>query len=194
MQRVFSEPDAELSSLLLADQRERQQGLGPESARRDEERRRRVHELLEEGAVVTGDDYFAAAMILQHGSTREHHWQAHELALRAVELGHEGARWLAAAAYDRWLTDAGLPQRYGTQYRSEGDRWVFLPVEPTMTDEERARWNVPPLAEAQRRAEDMTRRSPPVAALSHVLPGECRLPGDLECPFVLQPALRRYAA
>lgn len=153
--------NAELRALLEADQEDRRDGLGPESLQRDDERRRRVEVLLAEGAVVTGEDHYAAAMIFQHGGTRESHWRAHELALRGVELDYEPARWLAAAAYDRWLNDAGLPQRFGTQYRSEGARWILLPVDPSTTDEERARWNVPPLAEAQARAEEMTRRSPP---------------------------------
>jgi hypothetical protein len=50
----------------------------------------------------------------------------------------------------------GLPQKYGTQYRSVGGRWVLYPVDPATSDEERARWDVPPLAEALRRAEEMT--------------------------------------
>ena len=33
----------------------------------------------------------------------------------------------------------GLPQKYGTQYRSAGDRWVLHEVDPATSDEERAR-------------------------------------------------------
>jgi hypothetical protein len=62
------------------------------------------------------------------------------------------ARWLAAAAYDRWLMTGGLPQKYGTQYRFAKGRWVLHEVDPTTSDGERARWDVPPLAEALRRA------------------------------------------
>jgi hypothetical protein len=50
----------------------------------------------------------------------------------------------------------GLPQKYGTQYRSVNGRWVLHEVDPTTTDEERARWDVRPLAEALRRADQMT--------------------------------------
>jgi hypothetical protein len=35
-------------------------------------------------------------------------------------------------------------------------RWVLHEVDPTTSDEERARWDVPPLAEALRRADQMT--------------------------------------
>lgn len=153
--------NAKLRALLEADQEERRRGLGPESVQRDEERLKRVEVLLAEGAVLTGEDHYAAAMIFQHGRTRENHWQAHELALLGMKLGYEPARWLAAAAYDRWLSDAGLPQKFGTQYRSEGGSWSLLPVDPSTTDEERARWDVPPIAAARARAEEMTRRSPP---------------------------------
>ncbi len=71
-------------------------------------------------------------------------WQAHALARRAAELGHRTN--LAAAAYDRWLLIQGKPQKYGTQYQWDG---TLYPVDPAMTDEERAAWLVPPLAQLQ---------------------------------------------
>jgi hypothetical protein len=79
------------------------------------------------------------------------------LALRGVELGCRPARWLAAAALDRWLMATGKPQRYGTQYRRIGSGpFELWQVDPETTDEERAAWDVPPLAEAQRRAEELS--------------------------------------
>jgi hypothetical protein len=50
----------------------------------------------------------------------------------------------------------GLPQKYGTQYRFANGRWILYEVDPAISDEERARWDVPPLAEALRRADEMT--------------------------------------
>ena len=38
---------------------------------------------------------------------------------------------------------------------TRGDRWVLWPVDPATTDAERAEWDVPPLAEALRRAEEL---------------------------------------
>jgi hypothetical protein len=81
--------------------------------------------------------------------------------LRAKDLGFTKAKWLVAATYDRWLMHAGEPQKYGTQYRTEGEQWILWPVDPDTTDEERAVLNVSPLAVAQQRAEEMNRRSPP---------------------------------
>lgn len=83
--------------------------------------------------------------------------RAHQLAKRAAELGStQPARWLAAAAYDRWLMTGGRPQKYGTQYRSADGHWVLHEVDPATSDEERTRWDVPALAAALRRADQMT--------------------------------------
>ncbi len=49
----------------------------------------------------------------------------------------------------------GKPQLYGTQFRKEGERWVLYEVDPAVTDEERARWNVPKLEAAKARAAKM---------------------------------------
>jgi hypothetical protein len=97
------------------------------------------------------DDYFHAAMIFQHGSGAAHYRLAHELAMRAVELDpeHRAARWLAAAAKDRELQALGKPQRYGTQFRvTRGGQVRLYRVDPSVTDDERAELEVPPLAEA----------------------------------------------
>ena len=47
------------------------------------------------------------------------------------------------------------PQKYGTQFQKQGDVWVLWEVDPATTDEERAKWDVPPLAEAKARAVQM---------------------------------------
>jgi hypothetical protein len=55
----------------------------------------------------------------------------------------------------------GKPQRYGTQFkRDPGGPWYLYPVDPAVTDEERARWNVPPLAELKKRAEALNTPRP----------------------------------
>jgi hypothetical protein len=147
----------ELHALFEEDQADRRGELPADLRRRDERRRARVEQLPAQGAVTDPDDLFFAAMVFQHGPDRAHYRQAHELARHAAELGStRPARWLAAAAQDRWRMAGGLPQQYGTQYRSVGGRWVLYRVDPATSDEERARWDVPPLAEALRRAEEMT--------------------------------------
>ena len=126
---------------------------------RDRARRQRVEELVASDMVQAPEDYFHAAMVFQHGERLDDFWRAHELARRGAELGHPDCRWLAAAAYDRWLMNQGKAQKYGTQYTSRDDEpYRLWDVDPTTSDEERAAWDVPPLAEALQKAEDLTRR------------------------------------
>jgi hypothetical protein len=44
---------------------------------------------------------------------------------------------------------AERPQRFGTQYQGDPQtkQMKLYPVDPSVTDEERARWGFPPLAE-----------------------------------------------
>jgi hypothetical protein len=147
----------ELCALFDEDQADRRGEFPADLYERDERRRHRVEQLLAQGTLADPDDLFHAAMVFQHGPDRASFLRAHALAKRAAELGStRPARWLAAAAYDRWLMTGGLPQKYGTQYRSANGGWVLHEVDPTTSDEERARWDVPPLAEALRRADQMT--------------------------------------
>ena len=127
---------------------------------RDEARQTRVAEIMAAGGANAADDYYHAAMVYQHGSEPEDVEQAHKWAVQAVELDpdHGDAKWLAAAAEDRYLMYLGKPQKYGTQFRMVDGRWTLWEVDPSITDEERARWNVPPLREAQQRAKAMNRR------------------------------------
>jgi len=155
LQALFEQDQADRSVFFeQLDHEQRQQVL-----QRDRARRQRVEELVGSEALQAPEDYFHAAMVFQHGETLEHFWRAHELARRGEELGHPTCRWLTAAAYDRWLMNQGKPQKYGTQYTSRDDEpYRLWDVDPSTTDEERAAWDVPPLAEALRQAEEHTRR------------------------------------
>ena len=154
----------ELRSIHDADQADRRAGPGAinwaEVGPRDVARRRRVTEILDGGGAHVSVDFFHAAMVFQHGEEVADYRRAHELAVRAAELDprNRSARWLAAAAKDRELMKLGQPQLYGTQFRKVGDVWELYQTDPTVTDDERARWNVPPIAEARRRAERMNKR------------------------------------
>lgn len=153
--------NTELRHLFEADQAARKSiRLNSDLPQEDAARRQRVKELITAGALVDPEDYYHAAMVFQHGESVDDYWQARELALKSAEMGYGRARWLAAAAYDRWLMQQGRAQKYGTQYRSNGQTWVLWDVDPETTDEERARWGVPPLEEAKRRAAELP---PPLA-------------------------------
>lgn len=139
----------------------------PDLVARDAARRAKVEQLIDRGALVTADDHYHAAMVFQHGVSPEHVWRAHVLARTAAELGSRGspqwqhARWLAAAAYDRWLVQQGRPQKFGTQYQAREGRWDLYEVDPATSDRERAEWGVPPLHEAIARAHERTLLDPP---------------------------------
>jgi hypothetical protein len=158
--RYDSENNAELRMLVEADQAARHQDMSAisEEERRalwekisadDAARRARVAEIIAAGGAKTGEDYFAAALVYQHGDRLDDYARAREYAAKAVELGDESGRWLAAAAWDRWLVKAGYPQRFGTQYACNPDCKLQEWDEST-TDEMRARWNVPPLETAKK--------------------------------------------
>jgi hypothetical protein len=170
----------ELRRLYEADQADRIKSDGELPAERDwrairerdQERRQRISELIQANALQIGADYFHAALVFQHGESLEDYQHAHELATRAAELGDRRGRWLAAAALDRWLTQQGKPQKYGTQYQLTGDHYTLLEVDPATTDAERAEWDVPNLADAQQLAVQLTPgrvpnflQDPPLVAL-----------------------------
>jgi len=149
--------DAEILQLFRADCAEAR-GVNPGAPEyvalrsRDARRVARVMELLATGDPRSAEALHAAAWILNHGETAEEVRLGHGLALKALAAGHEPARWLAAATLDRSLMYEGKPQRYGTNMVPDGRRIRVWDVDPSTTDEERARWNVPPLAEMERRA------------------------------------------
>ena len=155
---------SELQDLFRADQDERTNHPDYDTPEywalreRDAQRRQRLEGIVESGGLEEPEDYYHAAWILNHGESVEETWQAHILAKEAVNLGLRRARWLAAATYDRWLMYQGKPQKYGTQIVPDGKRQRLWDVEPATSDAERAEWDVPSLAEMERRAEEVTRK------------------------------------
>ena len=106
-------------------------------------------------------------------------------ALRSSELGYRPARWLAAATYDRWQMYQGKPQKYGTNYVYDGRRDRLWDVDPQTTDEERAAWDVPPLAEQLRKAEEASRHQTPMSESE-------RREFEANAPEWLKEALKRW--
>ena len=150
---------------------------------RDRERRARADAALGALGAASGPspvDLYHAAWLFNHGEHPAEAKRAHELARAAAERGHAPARWLAAAAFDRWCMYEGRPQRYGTQFVPDGRRYRLWDVEVATTDAERAAWDVPPLAAQLERAEEMTRTEPQ--------------PRMDDAPAWLRPALARWRA
>jgi hypothetical protein len=150
--------NARLQSIADADQTDRRAGntiIGTELRKRDAERRFEVLALLRSRGLATAKDYFNAALVFQHGDNADDYRIAHSLAAIASTLDpeHGGSRWLKAATWDRLMLHLGQQQWYGTQYAiAEDGSMRLLPMNPdAVSDEDRAAWNVPSLAEAKER-------------------------------------------
>ena len=152
---------------------------------RDLQRRKRVMEIAAKNGLETGEDYYHAAHIMNHGDTPEDAQNAHLFALRSSELGYRPARWLMAASYDRWQMYQGRPQKYGTNYVYDGREDRLWDVDPATTDEERAKWDVPPLAEQLRKAQEANRHKKPMSE-------EEQREFELNAPEWLKQALKRW--
>lgn len=126
-------------------------------AAEDHQRQVEVMEFLQKGKVNSADDLYHAAMIFQHGTCPEHFKFANLLAEKALERGSDAAKWLYAAALDRYLMSQGKPQKFGTQFVTTGDTgtWKLYDCDPTTTDEERARYKVPSLAVQRQKLEKL---------------------------------------
>lgn len=128
-------------------------------SRRDSIRRERVLHLMASNQLSTSEDHRHAAMVFQHGSDTTAARIAYDLSKRAVALDstNADAKWLMAAAWDRYQMRLGLPQWYGTQFvkDDEGSPWRLYDIDTTAaSDQERQRLGVPTLAESRARVEE----------------------------------------
>jgi len=140
-----------LSQLYQEDIADRNSGVPSDQLNSNDQKRiAQVQQIIDRDPKLQAEDYHQVALIFQHGETIGHYKKAHELAIQAVEMGDGSARWLAAVSLDRSLLMEGKPQNYGTQFKlnSENEWELVLPVDPSVTDEERATWHVPPLKDA----------------------------------------------
>ena len=125
----------------------------------DEKRRKQVAAIMSTDTNFTPKDYYYAAMIFQHGGYIEEYKTAKRYARQSMDMGYEDAKWLYAAATDRLLRAQGKKQKFGTQYifgyLKEGNVWyealLLQPYDKRTTDMTRAKYNVPPLAELQKK-------------------------------------------
>lgn len=160
---ALSSDNPRLKELFLADQQAR--AAEPDTGDlltatpRDLERQKAVLELIAAGALKTSADYFHAAVVFQHGVTVENIALAHSLATIASRLQptHPYAGFLSAAAWDRLMKRKDKPQWYGTQYvKGAGGKWELYRIdESAVTDQERERLGVPPLAASRAKIRKM---------------------------------------
>ena len=84
-------------------------------ATRDKERQALVRALVSKGALKSAREYQFAALIFQHSPEAADLRLAHLLAVTAALKGQPTAKWLAAAALDRYLWNTNQPQIFGNR-------------------------------------------------------------------------------
>jgi hypothetical protein len=121
--------------------------------RADRTRRQEVIQYVLRNQLTKDIDFINTGIIFQHGACPDSFLLAHQLAGVAIAMNESKvpagrqaaeARWLYAAAYDRYLLNSSLPQRFGTQYRFDGPdcQYVLEPFDPKTTNEERTLYEV----------------------------------------------------
>jgi hypothetical protein len=167
--------NAELERLFADDQSDRTTSEGGKInwsvvGARDFDRRKRVMEVYAAGELRTAKDFYHAGMVLQHGNQSEDYLLCHEFCVAAVFLSASEsgstwilkAKWLAAASHDRFLLSIGRGQRFGTQFTQIAAKkgkapWKLDKITPGVSDELRAVWNVPTLAEAKSKEAELNK-------------------------------------
>ena len=156
--------NARLTSLYEEDQSDRKPSQRPLSGdqivQRDVQRQETVIEIMRAGGVVSANDFFHAAMVFQHSDAADDNALAYGLAVTAARIdpSNKMAKWLSAAAWDRALMRKNKPQWYGTQFVKNSDtgKWELYRVdEDAVTDEDRERTGVPPLAKQREREKQL---------------------------------------
>jgi len=154
--------NAEIAQMYKEDQADRTGDLTIEKwhavAERDAKRRERALELVKDGSLTTGTDFYHAAMIFQHAEEPDGYKMAHELAVTAISLGNNNAKWLAAASWDRFLLSIEHKQRYGTQFWIKDKKASLQPVDEKITDTMRKLMNCPTLEQAKQRVITMQKQ------------------------------------
>jgi hypothetical protein len=128
---------------------------------RDKARLSRVKELYLQNRLQTASDYYHSAMILQHGDAPEDFLLGHEFCVLAITKGKNDkeTKWLAASSEDRFLMNIGRPQRFATQFRSEGNGPLLLyTVDSGVTDETRREMGVHSLKEARAHEAELNKK------------------------------------
>ena len=112
----------------------------------DTRRQKKLHKILSVVGNLTAEEYYMAALILHHGRGVADYKKALVMVRKAVKLGEERAKWLYAAIIDRLALQQKKKQRYGTQYAFRGGKWSLCPIDSSISDVQRAVYNVPVLS------------------------------------------------
>ena len=141
--------------------------------RTDEDRIKIVLSILGEGTQLIPEDKFNAALVLQHtpgtfcekrflSKSPDNYLLAYHLFKSAFEAGHKDARILVASSLDRYLGFTQGYQKYGTNrvINQDTGKEELVPIDRKTSDEERAKYGVPPLAELLKRYPEQVKKTP----------------------------------
>lgn len=129
---------------------DRQQALGEHEVERAAALRSEMAQLVIATPDRSPQQALVAAHVLVDSEVVGEVELAQSLALAA--MAHERrARIVAATAYDRLRRLRGLPQKFGTQVVLGAHGRELWPMDAGTTDSERAKWDVPPLADLRTR-------------------------------------------
>jgi hypothetical protein len=159
--------------------------LPPEEASKvdwhDDDRVQLVLEFLAKGTVQTPEDKFYAALILDHtpldfrdgrvvAKSPYNYLLAYYLAKQSFEAGHKDAGIMVAQTMDRYLSFTVGHQKYGTNrvYNQTTGKEELVPIDRSVSDSERAKYSVQPLAELLKQwPEQKTEKKPAEREKSH---------------------------
>lgn len=149
------EVSRELASLFKLDQAERTVGYEnidfPTMRANDKVRLQRAREIYAEvkasNIILAGEDLYHLAMLFQHSPEVPDYLTARKVADMAADKGSGAGKLLSAAAEDRYLLAVGEKQKWGTQFKREGETWEQFPMqedaESGITDDMRKERGVP---------------------------------------------------
>jgi len=132
-----------------------------------------VFSLLASGQVDSPVDKMRAGLILHHteldvnneqlvSKSPENYLLAHFLFKEAYNDGLEKAAFLVAASIDRYLGHTKGCQKYGTNLvvNMETGEMELVPIDRTVADTERAKYDVPPLGELLSKYPEQEQKTP----------------------------------
>ena len=122
---------------------------------RDEARVAQMAKYDRAGELCTAADQWNAAWVMTQADKESTLIRAYEIAQLASNGGHPNGNWLVAYTFDRKRVAGGFLQAYGTQTRkNERGQTCLIEVDPEVTDQTRADYGHPPIADAYRRVLD----------------------------------------
>lgn len=99
------------------------------------------------------------AYFFQHGETTKDYQKAHEYAKLAVDMGSNTTKWLYAATLDRWLVSQNKLQKFGTQFKKNKGKWKQMPIDDSITNEERLEYGISPLNKSLQKFKEKYKKS-----------------------------------